>query len=161
MGLIILFCIMQRLSIIIVCKNEASIIGDTINSFEGLTDDILVYDNGSIDGTQNIVRKTCARLVEGNWEGFGKTKNKANAMAKYDWILSLDADEAIDDKLKRNLLEQELINDKKVFEFKFKNFLGDKWLRFGVWGTDKHIRLFNKVKIKWNDADVHESLLLP
>ena len=39
--------------------------------------------------------------------------------------------------------------------------MGDKWLRYGEWGDDKHIRLFNRKKINWNDADVHESLLLP
>jgi len=152
---------MQRLSVVIVCKNGAKVIGETIKSFSGLTDDILIYDNGSTDGTKEIVKQSNARLVEGNWEGFGKTKNNANALAKYDWILSLDADEAIDEELKENLLKQDLADDKKVGEFKFKNFLGNKWLRFGEWGNDKHIRLFNRTKIKWNDADVHESLLLP
>ncbi|HKC35956.1 MAG TPA: glycosyltransferase family 2 protein, partial [Chitinophagaceae bacterium] len=144
-----------------VCKNAAKVIGETIKSFSGLTDDILVYDNGSTDNTKNIVKQSNAKLVEGSWEGFGKTKNNANALAKYDWILSLDADEAIDEELKQNLLQQDLAHEKNVFEFKFKNFLGDKWLRFGEWGDDKHIRLFNRKKIKWNDADVHESLLLP
>jgi glycosyltransferase involved in cell wall biosynthesis len=152
---------MQRLSVVIVCKNGAKVIGETIKSFSGLTDDILIYDNGSTDGTKEIVKQSNARLVEGSWEGFGKTKNKANALAKYDWILSLDADEAIDEELKENLMKQDLADDKKVVEFKFKNFLGNKWLRFGEWGDDKHIRLFNRMKIKWNDADVHESLLLP
>jgi len=152
---------MQRLSVVIVCKNGAKVIGETIKSFSGLTDDILIYDNGSTDGTKEIVKKTNARLVEGSWEGFGKTKNKANALAKYDWILSLDADEAIDEELKENLLKQDLADETKVFEFKFKNFLGDKWLRYGEWGDDKHIRLFNRKKINWNDADVHESLQLP
>jgi len=151
---------MQRLSVVIVCKNGAEVIGETIKSFSGLTDDILIYDNGSTDGTQDIVKQSNARLVEGSWEGFGKTKNKANALAKYDWILSLDADEAIDEKLKENLLKQDLADEMKVFEFKFKNFLGDKWLRYGEWGDDKHIRLFNRKKISWNDADVHECLLL-
>jgi glycosyltransferase involved in cell wall biosynthesis len=152
---------MQGLSVVIVCKNGAKVIGETIKSFSGLTDDILIYDNGSTDGTKEIVKQSSARLVEGSWEGFGKTKNKANALAKYDWILSLDADEAIDEELKENLLKHDLTDEKKVFEFKFKNFLGNKWLRFGEWGDDKHIRLFNRMKIKWNDADVHESLLLP
>ena len=151
---------MQMLSVVIVCKNGATVIGGTIKSFSGLTDDILVYDNGSTDGTKEIVWQSNARLVEGSWEGFGKTKNKANALVKYDWILSLDADEAIDEELKENLLQLDLSDEKKVFEFKFKNFLGNKWLRFGEWGNDKHIRLFNRMKIKWNDADVHESLLL-
>ena len=152
---------MQRLSVVIVCKNGAKVIGETIKSFSGLTDDIVVYDNGSTDGTKEIVKQTNVKLFEGGWEGFGKTKNKANALAKYDWILSLDADEAIDEELKENLLKQDLADEKMVFEFKFKNFLGNKWLRFGEWGNDKHIRLFNRVTIKWNDADVHESLLLP
>jgi len=161
MSLIFLFCSMQRLSVVIVCKDGATVIGETIKSFSGLTDDILIYDNGSTDDTKDIVRQSNARLVEGSWEGFGKTKNKANALAKYDWILSLDADEAIDDELKETLLKQDLADEMKVFEFKFKNFLGTKWLRYGEWGDDKHIRLFNRTKIKWNDADVHESLLLP
>ena len=152
---------MQMLSVVIVCKNGAKVIGETIKSFSGLTDDILVYDNGSTDGTKEIVKQSNARLVEGSWEGFGKTKNKASALAKYDWILSLDADEAIDEELKENLLHQDLADETKVFEFKFKNFLGDKRLRFGEWGDDKHIRLFNRKKINWDDADVHESLLLP
>ena len=161
MSLIFLFCSMQRLSVVIVCKNGAKVIGETIKSFSGLTDDILIYENGSTDGTKEIVIQSNARLVEGSWEGFGKTKNKANALAKYEWILSLDADEAIDEELKESLLKQDLADDQNVFEFKFKNFLGSKWLRFGEWGNDKHIRLFNRMKIKWNDADVHESLLLP
>ena len=161
MSLIFLFCSMQRLSVVIVCKDGATVIGETIKSFFGLTDDILIYDNGSTDDTKDIVRQSNARLVEGSWEGFGKTKNKANALAKYDWILSLDADEAIDEELKETLLKQDLADEMKVFEFKFKNFLGTKWLRYGEWGDDKHIRLFNRMKIKWNDADVHESLLMP
>ena len=152
---------MQRLSVVIVCKNGAKVIGETIKSFSGLTDDILIYDNGSSDDTKEIVKQSNARLVEGSWEGFGKTKNKANALATYDWILSLDADEAIDEELKENLLQLDLLDEKKTFEFKFKNFLGNKWLRFGEWGDDKHIRLFNRMKIKWDDADVHESLVLP
>src|SRR5678815_5535774 len=99
---------MQRLSIVIVCKNGAKVIAETIKSFSGLTDDILVYDNGSIDGTKDIVKQSNARLIEGSWEGFVKTKNKANALAKYEWILSLDADEAIDGELKENLLQLDL-----------------------------------------------------
>ena len=152
---------MQRLSVVIVCKNGAKVIGETIKSFSGLTDDILVYDNGSTDDTKTIVKQSDAKLVEGSWEGFGKTKNKANILAKYDWILSLDADEAIDEGLKKFLLQQDLTDEMTVLEFKFKNFLGNKWLRFGEWGNDKHIRLFNRRNIKWNDADVHELLLLP
>jgi hypothetical protein len=48
-----------------------------------------------------------------------------------------------------------------VFEIKFKNFFGDTYLRFGEWGRDRHIRLFNREKVNWNEAIVHEGLIFP
>ena len=152
---------MQKLSIVIICKNNADVISNSIASFNGLTDDIVVYDNGSSDGTLKILQELNVNLVEGEWSGYGKTKNKANEFAKHDWILSLDADEGIDDELKKILIEQDLSDPKKVYELKFKNFLGTKWLKYGEWGNDKHVRLFNKNIIWWNNATVHESLHLP
>lgn len=152
---------MQSLSVVIVCKNEAGIIGRTLESLSGLTDDIIVYDNGSTDDTVEIVKRFNVHLYQGAWEGFGKTKNKANALAKYDWVLSLDADEAIDAELKQSLLALSLINDKTLYEIKYKNFLGNEYLRYGEWGNDKHTRLFNRKVVSWDGAPVHEQLLLP
>jgi glycosyltransferase involved in cell wall biosynthesis len=152
---------MQQLSVVIICKNEAAIIGRTLQSLEGLCDDIIVYDNGSTDNTIEQIGKFNVQLHQGTWEGFGKTKNKAMALAKYDWILSLDADEAIDEELKISLLKLQLSEEKDVYELKFKNFLGKKYLKYGEWGGDKHIRLFNRKSVHWNDASVHEELVMP
>jgi glycosyltransferase involved in cell wall biosynthesis len=152
---------MQKISVVIICKNEEDEIGRCLRSLLGLTDDTVVLDNGSTDNTKDIVREAGARLIEDSWEGFGKTKNKATRMAKYDWVLNLDADESIDEELKQELLSLPLDDDKDVFEMKFKNFLGNKYLRFGEWGGDKHIRLFNRDKVSWNEARVHEGLMLP
>lgn len=151
---------MQKLSVVIICKNEERQIGRCLESLSGLTDDIVVLDNGSTDDTKSIVRKAGVRLIEETWEGFGKTKNKATQLAKYDWVLNLDADESIDMELKDSLLNLPLNDEREVFEIKFKNFLGDKYLRFGEWGGDKHIRLFNRTHVNWNEAIVHESLSL-
>jgi glycosyltransferase involved in cell wall biosynthesis len=152
---------MQKVSVVIICKDEEEEIGRTLQSLGGLTDDIVVLDNGSTDNTKNIVRDLGARLVEESWEGFGKTKNKATRFAKYDWILNLDADESIDAELKNSLLNLPLQNADEVFEIKFKNFFGDTYLRFGEWGRDRHIRLFNREKVNWNEAIVHEGLIFP
>ncbi|NOT52509.1 MAG: glycosyltransferase family 2 protein [Chitinophagaceae bacterium] len=152
---------MKGFSIVIICKNEADIIANTLQNLEGITDDIVVYDNGSTDGTIEIVRQHAVHLHQGKWEGFGKTKNKANALAKYDWILSLDADESMDEELKRSLLESDPPSVSIAYEMKFKNFLGNKFLRHGEWGRDDHIRFFNRTAVTWNDAPVHEELLLP
>ena len=48
-----------------------------------------------------------------------------------------------------------------VYSMRFKNFFGDRWVRFGEWGFDKHIRLFNRKHVRWNDAEVHEQLIFP
>jgi glycosyltransferase involved in cell wall biosynthesis len=152
---------MQTLSVVIICKNESGVIGQTLQSLEGLCDDIIVYDNGSTDNTIEQIKKLDVQLHQGIWEGFGKTKNNAIALAKYDWILSLDADEAIDEELKRSLLALQLTDEKDVYEIKFKNFLGNKYLKYGEWGGDKHIRLFNRKIVHWDDAPVHEALRIP
>jgi glycosyltransferase involved in cell wall biosynthesis len=152
---------MSKLSVVIVCRNEAGIIGKTLQSLQGLTDDVIVYDNGSTDGTQDMVRSFRVNLHEGSWEGFGKTKEKANRLAKYDWILSLDADESVDDQLKQSLLDLPLDNDLLVYDIPFRNYLGATYLRHGEWGGDHHIRLFNRRQVHWDEAPVHESLVLP
>jgi glycosyltransferase involved in cell wall biosynthesis len=152
---------MALISVVIICKNEADNISVCLQSVQRITNDIVVYDNGSTDGTQDVVRRYDARLVQAAWEGFGTTKQKATALAKYDWILNLDADEALDETLV-NALQKILLDDENVvYEMQFKNFLGDTYLRYGEWGGDKHIRLFNRQKVNWNDAPVHESLVLP
>jgi hypothetical protein len=99
--------------------------------------------------------------VQGPWEGFGKTKNKANSFAKYDWILGLDADEIPDEEMKIVLAGLNEVDETTVFKFRFKNFLGTQWIRYGEWGYDKHIRLFNRKQVKWNEAEVHEQLIFP
>jgi len=152
---------MQTVSVVIICKNEAEIIGKTLQSLQGITDDIIVYDNGSTDNTVEIIKQFNVHLHQGSWEGFGKTKRKAIELATYDWILSLDADEAIDEQLKQSLLQLTFTEEKTVYKLSFRNFFGNTVLKFGEWGTDKHIRLFNRNVVNWNDAPVHESLVLP
>ena len=152
---------MFQFSVVIVCKNEEDIIGKTLQSLQDFAPDIVVYDNGSTDNTIEIVKTYPVNLVQGPWEGFGKTKNKANSFAKHDWILSIDADEIPDEEMKMALTKLNIANEKIVYKLKFKNFLGVQWIRYGEWGNDKHIRLFNRKQIKWNEAEVHEQLIFP
>jgi len=152
---------MQQLSVVIICKNEAGVIGNTLASLRGLTDDVIVYDNGSTDETVLAAREAGARVFIGEWEGFGKTKSKANGQAKYDWVLSLDADEMIDHELKNKLLSLKLADEKEVYKLRFRNFLGNKMLKYGEWGNDAHVRLFNRHVVHWNNEAVHENLIIP
>jgi glycosyltransferase involved in cell wall biosynthesis len=150
----------MEISAVIVCKNEEDHIAACIESLQDLTDDIIVLDNGSTDRTKEIVAAKKAKLITGEWKGYGKTKNSAAHHTKYDWILSLDADEEIDEVLRNNLKHAQL-KEGEVYKLKFKNFFGNKHLRFGEWGNDAHIRLFNKHRVFWDEEAVHEKLFLP
>jgi glycosyltransferase involved in cell wall biosynthesis len=151
----------HSLSVVIICRNEAHIIGRTIAAAQKVTDDIVVVDSGSTDGTQQVVTGSGARLLETGWDGYGPNKNKGVLLAKHDWILSIDADELIDDTLAAQLQALELTDPTVVYNIRFRAFLGDKMIRFGEWAGDEHIRLYNRHHVNWNDAQVHESLKLP
>ena len=152
---------MFQFSVVIACNNEEDIIGKTLQSLQDFAPDIVIYDNGSTDNTIEIVKTYPVNLIQGPWEGFGKTKNKANGFAKYDWILGLDADEIPDEEMKEVLSNLSGLDETTVCKFRFKNFLGNQWIRYGEWGNDKHIRLFNRKNVKWNEAEVHEQLIFP
>ena len=151
----------SQFSIVIVCKNEEDSIERVLKSAVGLTDDLLVYDNGSTDDTVSILHQYGARVHQGEWLGYGATKKKAVMLAKYDWVLSIDADEALDEPLQNSLRHASLADPQIVYQLKFKNLLGEKHLHWGEWGSDKHIRLFNRRFVNWDDAIVHESLIIP
>ncbi|HMI78261.1 MAG TPA: glycosyltransferase family 2 protein [Ferruginibacter sp.] len=149
------------ISVVIITKNEAHIIANTLQSLGPVSNDIVVVDSGSTDDTVQICKQLNASVIETSWGGYGINKNKGIAAAKNDWILSLDADEAIDAELQRSLLQLSLPDEKEVFNLRYKNFFCNKWIRFGEWGFDTHIRLFNRKKVRWNDAGVHEELIFP
>lgn len=151
----------MQLSVVIITRNEAHIIENTLQSLQGLTDDVVIVDSGSTDDTISICKKFHSLIIETTWDGYGPNKNKGIEAAKYDWILNIDADEAIDEELRTSLMQLDTKDDGTVFEASFKNFFCGKQIRFGEWAGDKHIRLFNRKKVKWNDAAVHESLLMP
>jgi glycosyltransferase involved in cell wall biosynthesis len=151
----------MNISVVIITKNEAHIIANTLQSLAAITDDIVIVDSGSTDETIQICKQFNASVIETNWGGYGVNKNKGIDAARHDWILSLDADEAPDAGLQRSISALSLQNENEVFNLRYKNFFCNKWIRFGEWGFDKHIRLFNRKKARWNDAGVHEELILP
>ncbi len=152
---------MQSLSVVIVCNNEAEIISRMLQSLNGLTDDIIIYDNGSTDATLEIAGQFKVTIQQGQWDGYGKTKQKSIAFAKYDWVLSLDADEIIDDDLRASLLNLQLADEKIVYALRRKNFIGTTPIIYGEWGNDYQQRLFNRRFTNWDDAEVHEKVILP
>lgn len=151
----------NNFSIAIICKNEKGNIERVLQSAVDVTDDIVVYDSGSTDGTLEVLQRFPVRVHQGEWLGFGKTKQYTVSQAKHDWVLCIDADEALDEELRQSLRTLSFDDNDTVYQIKFKNLLGNKHLRWGEWGGDKHIRLFNRQKVRWDGAIIHERLVIP
>ncbi len=151
---------MIPVSFIIVAKNEADVIGACLDSIQGMSDDIILCDTGSTDDTIKIAAEKGARIIEMEWQGYGKTKNKVNTFAKYDWILQLDADEYIDEELRNQLRTINWSDTGNAYCIRRKRFFMGKVLRYGAWGNEKKIRLFPRISAEWTDDLVHETLIL-
>ncbi|MER3470200.1 MAG: hypothetical protein C4330_02425 [Chitinophagaceae bacterium] len=149
------------ISAVIICKNEEHIIERTLLSAQQVAAEVLLYDTGSTDGTLSIAKKIGVHIIEAEWEGYGRSKQKAIAAAKHDWILNIDSDEVLDEMLIQTIKQLDLQNEKIAYKVLFKNFLGNTHLAWGEFGFDKHIRLFNRKQVQWNDSAVHEKLVVP
>ncbi|MHB8209527.1 glycosyltransferase family 2 protein [Mucilaginibacter sp.] len=151
---------MVAVSIVIITRNQAQILDECLDKAKLITDDIVIIDNGNTDNQDNAYVKGC-RAFKKSWDGYGANKNKGISVAKYDWVLSIDADEVPDDELIAALHELDYTNPKVVYDIKFRTYFGNKMIRYGSWGKDHHIRLFNRKVVRWIDTTVHETLVLP
>src|SRR5476649_1119880 len=151
---------MVPVSIVIITKNEADIPAGCIRKAMQITDDIVLIVNDLVDQPHHCNRPAY-RVYKETWDGYGNNKNKGIATAKHDWILSIDADEIPDDLLIRSLHGLKWDDPAVVYDIKFASYFGNKRIRFGSWGRDHHIRLFNRTLVKWSEPKVHETLILP
>lgn len=146
----------MNLSVVVICLNEEANIERCLNSVQW-ADQILVYDSGSTDKTTAIAQSLGAKVVSGEWLGFGPTKHKAVTLAEHDWILSLDADEVVSPELASEIRHRPL-NEKVAYKIpRLSNYL-NHWVRFGGWYPDYQTRLFHRGFSQWNQNIVHEKV---
>lgn len=148
----------NKISAVIITFNEEKNIERCIRSLLSVADEIIVIDSGSTDETIPICQKYHVRFFNHEWLGYGNTKNVGNNYAKFEYILSIDADEALSEQLQESILkEKENLNGLYSLN-RLTNYAG-KWIKHSGWYPDKKIRLFPKSLVKWGDEEVHESLI--
>ncbi len=147
-------------SAVLITKNEAATIADVLRPLQTLTDDIVVIDSQSTDGTIAICEAHGARVIQSEWLGYSATKNFGHSQAKYDWILSVDADEVLSDELISSLQNIQL-KDKTVYALDRITDLYGTWIRHSGWYPDWKIRLFQRDPVYWKGDFVHETLHVP
>ena len=153
-----------RLSVIVITKNEARRLPTCLASV-AFADEIIVVDSASSDGTAALARQHGARVIStADWPGFGPQKQRALAAATGTWVLSIDADEWLDDELAaaiRAVTESTKSADQPAgyAVSRLSAFCG-QWMRAGSWYPDRGVRLFQRGSARFSGDQVHERLLL-
>lgn len=150
---------MRKLSAVIITFNEARNIKRCIASLQDVADEIVVVDSFSTDATPSICKGLNVQFHQREWKGYSKQKNYGNGLAANDWILSVDADEALSEELQQSILAVKSNENHENFAFnRLTNYCG-KWIKHSGWYPDTKLKMFNRTKSDWQ-GEVHETLMV-
>ena len=149
----------DSISAVIVTFNEERNIGRALESVMEVADEIIVLDSFSTDRTKQICAQYGVKFIQKEWEGYADSKNYANNLATYNWILSLDADEELDAEMTADILKYKQEGFHGIYVLnRLTNYCGT-WIRHSSWYPDKKVKNFDKSIAKWVGAFVHEELV--
>ncbi len=150
---------MPTLSVIVITKNEAANIGRCLRSVADWADEIIVLDSGSTDDTLNICHRYTHYVYSTDWPGYGPQKQRALAAAHGDWILSLDADEWVRNKLRLDIQQAIKASEADGFYIPRLTMYCGQFQKYGDAAKDKVLRLFRRDKGHFTDDIVHEKVI--
>lgn len=142
------------LTVIIVAKNEGTRISTCVKS-AAFADEVLVLDSGSTDDTAIQAEKAGAIVHITDWPGYGPQQQRGISMATSDWVLSLDADEHIGDKLRQeiqNAMSQEAMAGYRIP--RYSSFCGT-FINHSGWRPDYTLRLVRRSLAGFTDHFLH------
>jgi glycosyltransferase involved in cell wall biosynthesis len=151
---------MEKLSVVIISFNEEKNIGRCIDSVKDIADEILLLDSHSSDQTVAIAKSKGAVVKQEAFQGYIQQKNQALKLASHDYILSLDADEALDPLLADSIRKVKEHFNGRVFRMnRCSNYCG-QFIRHGSWYPDTKIRLFDRNIAEWGGINPHDKIVL-
>ena len=151
---------MRPLSVVIITFNEEANISRCIESVKAVADEIIVLDSYSTDRTASIARELGATVYYEKFRGYIGQKNYAIQLATHNYILSLDADEALDPKLVHSILEAKKTFSHRAYQMnRCTNYCGH-FIRHGLWYPDKKTRLFDRRIAQWGGLNPHDRIQL-
>src|SRR5580700_5556886 len=148
----------MKISAAIITYNEERNIARVLESLR-CCDEIVVIDSGSNDRTVELATKLGARVIDSVWRGFAGQKNYASEHCVHDWVLSLDADEALSEALEAEIWQ--IKKNGPQFDAytmpRLARYLG-RWILHSGWYPDRKMRLYDRRRAKWVGDFVHESV---
>ncbi|MEO6569634.1 MAG: glycosyltransferase family 2 protein [Opitutaceae bacterium] len=145
------------ISATILTKNSAALLGEVLSSL-AWCDEVVVFDTGSTDTTLTIAASfanVSLHQLTGPFPGFGRAHQQAVALARFDWILSIDSDEVVSVAL-RDEIARLTLDSQSVYVIPFQNYFNGKHITTCGWSPDRHERLFNRAATNFCASEVHE-----
>jgi len=154
---------MPSLTVALIVKNEGSNLTACLEACSGLGAELLVIDGGSVDNTVEIAQKLGARVVSHpEWRGFGHQRQIAQEHITTDWVLWLDADERLTPTLKASIREAvDADRGQTVYKISRLSWVFGRFIRHSGWYPDHVVRLYPTGLTRYNDAPVHEHVVVP
>ncbi len=152
----------MKISAVIITWNEQRNIKRCIESLEQVVDEIVVVDSFSTDDTEKICRSLNVRFIQNPFHGHIEQKNFALDQASYDYVLSLDADEALSQTLRESIkqVKEHAEEPEKAYEMnRLTNYCG-KWIYHCGWYPDRKIRFWNRKLGKWGGINPHDKVIM-
>ena len=151
---------MKTISIVIIVKNGEELIEKALLS-STWADEIVILDSGSTDNTLNIANKYTKNIhTSDKWYGFGKQRQNAQKLSSSDWIFMLDADEEISDSLRKSIKEV-IMGAPRIYQVNRLSKAFGCEVKHSGWYPDWINRLYPNDLTTYNDALVHETLIIP
>lgn len=147
------------LTVNIIAKNEEKNIRRCLESVTW-ADEIIVLDSGSTDNTVAIARKYTDNVFTTDWRGYGVQKQRALTRATGDWVLNLDADEFVDEHLRKEIIGAMVVHQFDAYRIPIQMFFYGKPLRYSS-SPKRHVRLFKRNGACFSSDIVHEKIILP
>ena len=143
------------ITVIVITRNEEGMIKACLESVKW-ADEIIIADNGSIDGTLDIVKKYTNKIVKFEGQDFASLRNKAWEKASEDWILYVDADERVLEDLKNEIQNLIRAGEHSAYALSRRNIIFGKEVNYGPYKKDWVIRLFKRSDFENWSGKVHE-----
>jgi len=151
---------MPSISATLVARNEEAKIARAIGSLS-CADEVIVVDGESTDATRDIAARLGARVIVHPFEGFAAQKNLASSQARHEWILSLDADEELDDEAQAAIVRWKSSQPSAAgFRFARRAYYLGRWILHSGWYPDYKLRLYDRGYGAWRGSYVHESVFV-
>jgi glycosyltransferase involved in cell wall biosynthesis len=129
-------------------------------ALETCCSEIVILDSGSGDRTRKIAEGFGARWFESRFDGYGPQKKRAVALARHDWVLSIDADEILDRSAQRAIraIRWDSEDPRRCWRIRRRPHIGSREIRHGHWAPDHVVRLFHRRHHDFDESVVHEAV---